>query len=79
MEQLHVYLRGERVGTLMSDKGRLFFEYEPAYLQSPGATALAYTMPLREQPYAGGEVVSFFSNLLPDESVRVKLAQYLGI
>ncbi len=79
MEQLHVYLRGERVGTLMSDKGRLFFEYEPAYLQSPGATALAYTMPLREQPYAGGEVVSFFSNLLPDESVRVKLSQYLGI
>ena len=30
MEQLHVYLRGERVGTLMSDKGRLFFEYKPS-------------------------------------------------
>lgn len=79
MERLHVYLRGERVGTLMSDKGRLTFEYEPAYLQSSGAMALAYTLPLRVQPYAGGEVIAFFSNLLPDESVRVKLAQYLGI
>ena len=42
-------------------------------------TAVEIGALVREQPYTGGEVVSFFSNLLPDESVRVKLAQYLGI
>jgi serine/threonine-protein kinase HipA len=36
-------------------------------------------MPLRAEPYQGGEVVAFFSNLLPDEAVRVKIARYLGI
>lgn len=79
MDTLHVYLRGIRVGTLLSDKGRLSFVYETEYLQRPGATALAYTMPLQAEAYQGGEVVSFFSNLLPDESARVKIAQYLGV
>lgn len=33
METLHVYLRGNRAGTLFSDKGKLSFAYETAYLQ----------------------------------------------
>lgn len=79
METLNVYLLGNRVGALVSDLGRLKFRYDAAYLSQPEAQPLSYTMPLRTDPYSGGEVVSFFSNLLPDESVRVRLAQYLGI
>ena len=79
METLNVYLRGNRAGTLVSEHGRLQFCYATTYLNQPGAQALSYTLPLRAEPYTGGEVVAFFSNLLPDESVRVRLAQYLGI
>lgn len=79
METLNVYLRGNRVGTLVSDRGRLQFCYTADYQSQTAAPPLAYTMPLRAEPYTGGEVVAFFSNLLPDESVRVRLAKYLGI
>ena len=79
METLNVYLRGNRAGSLVSEHGRLQFCYATTYLNQPGAQALSYTLPLRDEPYTGGEVVAFFSNLLPDESVRVRLAQYLGI
>lgn len=79
METLNVYLRGVYIGVLASDKGRLAFTYADSYLSQPDAEAVSYTMPLRAEPYQGGEVVSFFSNLLPDEAVRVKIARYLGI
>ena len=79
METLNVYLRGVCIGTLSSDKGRLAFTYAYSYLSQPDAEAISYTMPLRAESYHGGEVVSFFSNLLPDESVRVKIARFLGV
>ena len=79
METLNVYLRGVYIGALASDKGRLAFTYAESYLSQPDAEAVSYTMPLRAEPYQGGEVVAFFSNLLPDEAVRVKIARYLGI
>lgn len=79
METLNVYLLGNCVGSLVSERGRLQFCYEAAYLSQPGALPLSYTLPLRTEPYSGGEVVAFFSNLLPDEPVRVRLARYLGI
>ena len=79
METLNVYLRGNRAGALVSEHGRLQFCYATTYLNLPESQPLSYTLPLRAEPYTGGEVVAFFSNLLPDESVRVRLAQYLGI
>ncbi len=79
MEILNVYLRGNHAGTLVSEYGRLQFCYATTYLNLPESQPLSYTLPLRVEPYTGGEVVAFFSNLLPDESVRVRLAQYLGI
>lgn len=33
METLHVYLHGKHAGSLFSDKGKLSFAYETAYLQ----------------------------------------------
>lgn len=79
METLYVYLHGVRVGSLLSDKGRLKFIYEDDYLNQPGATALSYTLPTEEKEHRGGNVISFFSNLLPDEGVRTRAAHYLGI
>lgn len=79
MEILNVYLRGNHAGALVSEHGRLQFCYATTYLNLPESQPLSYTLPLRVEPYTGGEVVAFFSNLLPDESVRVRLARYLGI
>ena len=60
METLNVYLRGVYIGALASDKGRLAFTYADSYLSQPDAEAVSYTMPLRAEPYQGGEVVAFF-------------------
>ena len=64
MEYLDVYLHEKKVGVLTSDKGRIAFTYSPEYLNQPDAEPLAYTLPLSAEPYFGGNVVSFFSNLL---------------
>ena len=79
MDILYVYLCGKKAGVLSSDKGRLTFAYDESYLATPEALPLAYTMPLQRERYTGNEVISFFSNLLPDEAVRVKIARYLGV
>ena len=79
MEYLDVYLYNRKVGTLSSDKGKMEFSYSAEYIQFPDAEPLAFTLPLSETPYSSGNVVSFFSNLLPDESVRVRIAEILGV
>lgn len=79
MEYLDVYLHDRKVGTLSSDKGKMEFSYSAEYIQLPDAEPLAFTLPLSETPYSSGSVVSFFSNLLPDESVRVRIAEILGV
>ena len=79
MEYLDVYLYNRKVGTLSSDKGKMEFSYSAEYIQLPDAEPLAFTLPLSETPYSSGNVVSFFSNLLPDESVRVRIAEILGV
>ena len=79
MEYLDVYLYDRKVGTLSSDKGKMEFSYSAEYIQLPDAEPLAFTLPLSETPYSSGNVVSFFSNLLPDESVRVRIAEILGV
>ena len=79
MEYLDVYLHDRKVGTLSSDKGKMEFSYSAEYILLPDAEPLAFTLPLSETPYSSGSVVSFFSNLLPDESVRVRIAEILGV
>ena len=79
MDYLDVYLHEKKVGVLSSDKGKMEFTYSPEYLNQPDAEPLAYTLPLSSAPYSGGNVVSFFSNLLPDESVRIRIAEILNV
>lgn len=79
MEKMAVYLHGTEIGSLCSDKGRLSFKYDDDYLKQDTAVPLSYSLPLTEEPYTGGIVAAYFSNLLPDESVRVRVAKYLGI
>ena len=79
MEQLDVYLCNQPVGTLTrSDTGDLSFQYLPDYLDS-NAIPLSSTLPLDPTPFKERDIAAFFSNLLPDESVRQKIADILHL
>ncbi len=79
METLDVYFRNNKIGLLSQEKGRMTFRYAEDYLNRDDATALAFSLPLRPEPYDDNEIVPFFSNLLPDEGVRIRIAEILGI
>ena len=79
MEQLDVYLCNHPVGTLTrSDTGDLSFQYLPDYLDS-NAIPLSSTLPLDPTPFKERDIAAFFSNLLPDESARRKIADILHL
>ena len=79
MEQLDVYLCNQPVGTLTrSDTGDLSFQYLPDYLDS-NAIPLSSTLPLDPTPFKERDIAAFFSNLLPDESARRKIAAILHL
>ncbi len=79
MPTLDVYLHGRMVGTLASDDGRLSFRYDQAYCAMPGAEPISFAMPVRREAFSEEALVPFFSNLLPDEGVRVRIAEILGL
>lgn len=79
MERLDVYLCNHPVGTLTrSDTGNLSFQYLPEYLKT-NAIPLSSTLPLDATPFAERDIAAFFSNLLPDESARQKIADILHL
>ena len=72
---LDVYLHDQLTGKLIQDqKGHLSFAYD-----RDAPMGISISLPLREQPFEGNEVRAFFSGLLPDEHLRQRLAQYLGL
>lgn len=79
MDFLNVYLHDQKAGELHQDRGHLRFQYAPSYVTAPNAEPLSYRMPIRQEPYDDALSTAFFSNLLPDEGIRLKLADILGI
>ncbi|MCB1558619.1 MAG: type II toxin-antitoxin system HipA family toxin [Alphaproteobacteria bacterium] len=76
---LDVYLRDRLVGKLFSEQGTLSYVYDAAYLQSSDAVKISVSLPLGTEEFSHSAVAAFFSGLLPDEAVRVRLAKYLGL
>lgn len=77
---LDVYFKNTKAGILGQDTdGTLTFGYDTEYLRSGGASALSFSMPLREEQYPDQVVRPFFSGLLPDEGARQRLAGALGL
>ena len=79
MPTLNVYLHGRKVGTLDSDNGRLSFRYDQEYSMSATPEPLSFSLPIRKEAYPEEAIVPFFSNLLPDEGVRIRIAEILGL
>lgn len=77
---LLVYFNDIYAGILIQDEtGRLNFGYAPQYLSLPRSVPFSVSMPLKETRYEDSVVRPFFSNLLPDDLARRRLARYLGI
>lgn len=79
MEQLDVFLLGERVGVLESDRGKLTFHYLPEYLRREDAAAISYSLPLQSEPFDPVVTSVFFDNLLPPDVVRKRLGKILHL
>lgn len=79
MEQLDVFLLGERVGVLESDRGKLTFHYLPEYLRRADAAAISYSLPLQSEPFDPVVTSVFFDNLLPPDVVRKRLGKILHL
>jgi len=76
---LDVYWNADLTGKLVQDAyGVLSFIYDSDFLQR-AATGISISLPLREAPHEGDEVRAFFSGLLPEETVRTRLAAVLGV
>ena len=79
MEYLDVYLHERKIGVLTSDNGHLSFQYDTEYIHSQGAEPLSFSLPVTSEPYSEQAILPFFSNLLPDEKVRTRIAEILRI
>lgn len=77
---LEVCLHGRRVGVLRVKKnGNLQFRYDQEHLERPDAAPLSQILPLQREGFPHRTCVAFFANLLPEEGVRDRVAEILGI
>jgi serine/threonine-protein kinase HipA len=77
---LDVYLHGEFVGHLIQDDGgQMIFQYAESWLQTPGASPLSQSLPLRKERFSRNECRGYFGGILPEESKREIIARNLGI
>ena len=79
MEKLDVFLLGERVGVLESDRGKLTFHYLPEYLRKADAAAISYSLRLQPETFGPAVTSVFFDNLLPPDVVRKRLGKILHL
>lgn len=79
MERLDVYLCDRLVGALERSEKGVTFRYLPEYLSSESPAVVSSTLPLSDCVYEERDVMAFFSNLLPDEGVRRRIAEILKL
>jgi len=67
MIDLDVLIEGELIGRVrMNKSGRLSFDYEPRWRDSPGGYSLSVSMPLASITYSHNLVSPYLWNLLPE-------------
>lgn len=55
------------------------FSYDPGYLADPGARAISYSLPLRDEAYSEQKLIPYFDGLLPEGAARRAMAARLDI
>lgn len=77
---LDVYLNDMIVGELRQNpSGGLSFAYCHNYFSNNNNIAISVSLPLQAEPFTGQAVQAYFSGILPDEAVKQKIANYLGL
>ena len=79
MERLDVYLCDRLVGALERSERGMTFRYLSEYLSTTAPAVVSSTLPLSDRIYEERDVMAFFSNLLPDEGVRRRIAEILQL
>ena len=79
MDCLNVYLCGKLAGFLERNGKTVSFRYSPDYISDPKATVISSTLPLSGDRFEERDIMAFFSNLLPDEGVRRRIAEILRL
>jgi serine/threonine-protein kinase HipA len=77
---LRVLLNNRLLGHLLKEPGgAICFRYAESWLSWDQAVPVSLSLPLREDPYKGGQVVAVFENLLPDSDLlRRRIAERVG-
>ncbi|HQS83725.1 MAG: phosphatidylinositol kinase [Alphaproteobacteria bacterium 16-39-46] len=77
---LDVFFHEVLCGQLIQNKsGQLSFRYHKSYREKNDSSPISVLFPLQEPSYEGDKVKAYFSGLLPDDIVRHRLAEYLGL
>jgi serine/threonine-protein kinase HipA len=77
---LAVYLHNDLAGQLIqNDGGQMTFKYAHDWVNSPGATPLSQSLPLRKERFRSKECRGFFAGILPEDNKREIIAQNLRI
>ena len=80
MKALLVYMGLEKVGRLeCGDKGRFTFQYDLEWINRDNVPPLSLSLPLRKEVYDDESARPFFTNLLPESTLREAVARKLGI
>jgi serine/threonine-protein kinase HipA len=66
MIRLRVWANAQPVGWLGHAEAQYFFQYDVQWIQDTAAFPLAPQFALREAPYTGDAVKTFFANMLPE-------------
>lgn len=62
----YIYVRDSFAGLLSETDEGYVFEYDKAYLSSPGASPASLTLPLSATPYVSKTLFPFFDGLIPE-------------
>lgn len=77
--RLAVYLHGRRAGTLaLKENGNLQFRYDDQYVAA-GSPAISHAMPLGSEAIPHRTCLAVFGGVLPEQDVRLAVAQLRGI
>lgn len=79
-DALNIFWESDLIGRLERDlKGNFLFQYSIEWLNHTSSLPLSIQLPLRTEPFYDKECKTFFSNLLPEGSIRTLIARKLGI
>ena len=62
----YVYVRERFAGILKETDYGYSFQYDKAYLATPGSTAVSLTLPKKEEAYTAHYLFPFFDGLIPE-------------